>query len=84
MYAVQLVGMYERCTSRPDRCCPARDSNRKRPAHHQKKLFVLVLVRGVWLASRSQCCFVHFQMAVRMGDAVEDKPGLVLSILLYR
>ena len=45
---------------------------------------MLVPVGWVWRASGSECRFVSFQVNTGVGQTVEDCPGLVLPILLYR
>ena len=81
---VQFIGMNERRGSGPDHRRLTLNGHRDGALHQQKEFLVLVAVGRMRLASRSKCGLVNFKVLPGVGHAVEDRPGFVLPILLYR
>src|ERR1700733_13273485 len=82
--AVQFVGMDECRGSRPDHRRLALNGCRYGALHEQEEFLMHVPVRWMGLASGGEDGLVNLQMLPGMEQAVENWPGLVLSIFLNR
>jgi len=81
---MQLIGMEERRASGADDRRLSLNGDCQGAADHHQKLFVFVPVGWVRRTSGGQRRLVRFQVIPGVGHTIEDGPGLILPILLYR
>ena len=82
--AMQLVGVEKRCASGPDHRCLPLNGDGERAAHHEKKLFMLVPMGWMGRTSRGKCRLVNLKVVAGVSHTLQDGPGFILPILLYR
>ena len=81
---VQFIGVNERRGSWSDDRGLSLNGHRDGALHQQEEFLVLVAVGWMRLASRSKNGLVNFKVLARVENAVKNRPGFVLPVLLYR
>ena len=82
--AVQFIGVDERRRSRADDRGLPLDGHSNVALHQQEEFLVLVPVGRMRLASWSKDRLVDLEVLPGVEHAVQNRPGFVLTILLYR